>query len=209
MGSQFGLPPGPAFPGVHSRGPLPWFQGRIQLRSQLPEIPLQHALSSRTAPGNVFQEYLAKECSEGCVLVYLLPAILSQVHTSHFGVIPKGSTGTWHLIVNMSSPEGMSVNDGIREAPYFLSYVRVEDAAKGTVAKGRGVLLAKTDIKSAYRNVPIHRDDRWLVGILQEFFFFFFYFFFFFFFTLTQPSPLVCSQLRRSLRPLLMHRNGW
>ena len=63
-------------------------------------------------------------------------------------------------------PEGRSVNDGIREAPCSLSYVRVEDAAKGIVAKGRGALLAKADIKSAYCNVPIHRDDRWLMGML-------------------------------------------
>ena len=83
-------------------------------------------------------------------------------------VIPKGSTRTWHLILDTSSPERTSVNDGIREALCSLSYVSVEDAAKGIVARGRGALLAKVDIKNAYRNVPIHPDDRWLMGMLWE-----------------------------------------
>ena len=83
-------------------------------------------------------------------------------------MIPKGSTGKWRLILDMSSPEGMSVNDGIREAPCSLSYVSVEDAAKGVMAKGRGALMAKVDVQSAYRNVPIHPEDRWLMGMLWE-----------------------------------------
>ena len=31
--------------------------------------------------------------------------------------------------------------------------------------QGQGALLAKLDIKSAYRNVPIHPEDRWLMGM--------------------------------------------
>lgn len=96
------------------------------------------------------------------------PSEFPQVHTSRFGVIPKGSTGKWRLILDMSSPEGLSVNDGIQEALCSLSYVSVEDATKGVVAKGRGALLAKVDVKSAYRNVSIHPDDRWLMGMLWE-----------------------------------------
>lgn len=40
---------------------------------------------------------------------------------SHFGVIPKGSMGKWSLILDMSSPEGRSVNDGIQESLCSLS----------------------------------------------------------------------------------------
>ena len=54
----------------------------------------------------VVRDYLAKECSEGRVLGPLPPATLPQVHTSRFGVIPKGTTGSWRLILDMSSPEG-------------------------------------------------------------------------------------------------------
>ncbi len=37
-----------------------------------------------------------------------------KVQCSPFGIIPrKGKPGKWRLIVNLSAPEGLSVNDGI------------------------------------------------------------------------------------------------
>ena len=74
----------------------------------------------------VVREYLATECSEGRVLGPLEPAKFPQIHTSHFGVIPKELTGRWRLIVDMSSPEGGSVNDGIPEELCSLSYVGIK-----------------------------------------------------------------------------------
>ncbi len=41
----------------------------------------------------------------------------------------------------------------------------VRDAARTIVGKGRGARLAKVDIQSAYRVVPVHPDDRWLLGM--------------------------------------------
>ena len=125
-------------------------------------------MSSAMDQPQVIRDYLAKECSEGRVLGPLDPLTLPQVHISRFGVIPKGDSGKWRLIVDMSSPEGHSVNDGIRDSLCSLSYVSVSDAARGVVDKGRGALMAKVDVKSAYRQVPIHPDDRWLMGMLWE-----------------------------------------
>ena len=34
--------------------------------------------------------------------------------------------------------------------------------------KGREALIAKVDVKSAYRQVSIHPADRWLMGILWK-----------------------------------------
>ncbi len=44
----------------------------------------------------------------------------------------------------------------------------VKDAAKGLWERGRRALMAMVDVKSAYRNVPIHPDDRWMMGMLWE-----------------------------------------
>lgn len=68
----------------------------------------------------------------------------------------------------MSSPEAASVNDGIDESQTSLSYIGVDDAAKGVMSFGRGALLTKVDVRSAYRNIPIHPDDRWLMGMQWE-----------------------------------------
>ena len=50
--------------------------------------------SARSKP-EVIREYLAAECSNGRVLGPLDPTHFPQIHTSRFGVIPKGQTGKW------------------------------------------------------------------------------------------------------------------
>lgn len=114
----------------------------------------------------VIRKYLAEECSEGRVLGPLNPSLYPFVHTNRFGVIPKGSSGKWRLIVDMSAPEGASVNDGVSKSLSSLSYVGVQDAIDGIQQLGPGALLAKIDIKSAYRHVPINPDDRWFTGMI-------------------------------------------
>ena len=42
--------------------------------------------------------------------------------TSPIGLVPRGSTGKWRLIVDLSSPHDRRVNDGID--PAFLLRVR-------------------------------------------------------------------------------------
>lgn len=121
-------------------------------------------LSARERP-EVVRDYLAKECAEGRILGPLDPTQFPFVHTSRFGVIPKSSSGKWRLIVDMSAPEGASINDGIGESICSLTYVSVADAVHNIAGLGQGALLAKIDIKSAYRNVPIHPEDRWLMGM--------------------------------------------
>ena len=95
----------------------------------------------------------------------LQPDLFPQVHPNRFGVIPKGRSGKWRLIEDMSFPAGSSVNDGINESLCSLTYVGIGDAVKGIAERGKGTQLAKVDVKSAYRNVPVHPDDRWLMGM--------------------------------------------
>jgi hypothetical protein len=90
------------------------------------------------------------------------------VQVSSFGVIPKSDPGEWRLIVDLSSPVDWSVNDGIDSRVCSLSYVKVDEIVGMVRSYGRGALLAKFDIKAAYRNVPIHLDDRWLLGLVWD-----------------------------------------
>ena len=108
------------------------------------------------------------EYGVGRVLRPFDPGRFPLVHTSRFRVTPNGSSGKWRLIVNLSSPEGPSINNRITESLASLSYVGVDDAAQGIVSYGRGALLAKVDVRSAYRNVPVHLDNWWLMGMLWE-----------------------------------------
>ena len=47
----------------------------------------------------------------------------------------------------------------------MLSYISVDDISRAVAALGRGTLLAKVDVKSTYRIVPIHPEDRPLLGM--------------------------------------------
>lgn len=50
------------------------------------------------------------------------------IHISPFGVIPKKNRpNKWRLIVNLSAPEGASVNDGIGKELASVSYASVDD----------------------------------------------------------------------------------
>ncbi len=86
-----------------------------------------------------------------------------DAHTNRFGVIPKGhNTGKWRLITDLSFPPGYLVNDGITEELKSLTYTSVYDIALHVLKLGRSTRLAKINIESAYRLVPVHPDDRLL-----------------------------------------------
>ena len=88
------------------------------------------------------------------------------IHVSRFGVIPKShQPGKWRLISDLSSPKGSSVNDGVSPSLCSVSYAAVDDAVRCILALGQGALLAKFDVASAYRVVPVHPEDRLLLGM--------------------------------------------
>ena len=88
------------------------------------------------------------------------------IQTSPLGVIPKRlRANEWRLILDLSSPNNYSVNDGISTPACSIRYASLDDAVNLARTLGNGALLAKLDIKSAYRMVPVHPDDRPLLGI--------------------------------------------
>lgn len=114
----------------------------------------------------VVQKYLQEECQMGRVLGPFDLGELPGVHVSKFGVIPKSNQpGKWRLILDLSSPNGASVNDGIQKELCSLQYVKVDEVVEAILTLGRGTELAKIDIKSAYRIVPVHPEDRPLLGM--------------------------------------------
>ena len=88
------------------------------------------------------------------------PLDILNAHISRFGLIPKNhQPNKWHLIVDLSHPSGQSVNDGIPKDICSLTYITVDTAIEQIMALGKGKLLAKIDIKSAFRLLPVHPAD--------------------------------------------------
>ncbi len=130
----------------------------------------------RSATGNmpsasqhpeVIDEYLRSELSLGRMLgPFSLDQVPPHTHVNRMGLTPKGhNTGKWRLITDLSYPRGASVNDGIDPRLCSLSYTSVDDVARRVSAMGIGTLMAKTDIASAYRIIPVHPEDRVLQAI--------------------------------------------
>ena len=57
------------------------------------------------------------------------------------------------------------MNEGIDLNLTSLTYPRVEDAARLIKSASPGALMAKLDLKAAYRDVPVHPDDQSLLAI--------------------------------------------
>lgn len=115
----------------------------------------------------VISESLSKEVAKGRLIGPLDPAMFPFVQVSSLGVIPKKhSDNKWRLILDLSHPIGNSVNDGIDRSICSLTYMKVDDLVDRILQLGKGTLLAKIDIESAFRNVPVHPDDRHLLGLI-------------------------------------------
>ena len=84
---------------------------------------------------------------------------------SPLDVIPKKTPGEFRLIYHLSYPRGSSVNDGIAPDHTSVSYATIADAIRHIKAAGHGCFLAKTDVKNAFRIIPIRPLDYSLLGM--------------------------------------------
>lgn len=123
-------------------------------------------MKSASQNPEVIDRYIANEVRLGRVIGPLNGEQCPAIHVSRFGVIPKGhQLGKWRLIVDLSHPQGASVNDGIEKELCSLHYSSVEEAVRRVINLGPGTQMAKLDIESAYRIVPVHPQDRLLLGM--------------------------------------------
>ena len=125
--------------------------------------PARSNMFSAAQHSEVIDEYLEKEVRAGNIIP--LAGALAGLQINRFGVIPKGRTGKWRLITDLSFPEGRGVNDGIDPQYCSLEYVSVDEVALAAAGLGKGSLLAKIDIRAAYRLVPVFPRDRLLLGM--------------------------------------------
>lgn len=91
---------------------------------------------------------------------------------SPLGAVPKRD-GSTRIILDLSSPTGCSVNDGIPIEFFTVKYSQFDEAVSLVRAFGRGCFMGKVDIKHAFRLCPVHPLDWPLLGFswLDRFFF--------------------------------------
>ena len=79
-------------------------------------------------------------------------------HISPLGATPKPD-GSYRLVLDLSQPDGDSVNDGIDKTEFPTQYTHFDKATDMVRRLGKGCKLSKIDIKHAYRILPMRMED--------------------------------------------------
>ena len=120
----------------------------------------EYEISATTPSGSerVFGDRVRRGAPSGSIG----PNTVEHSDDQQFWSDPKGEYREMESDCGPVFPGG---NDAIDPELCSLSYCGVEDAAKEIARQGRNAVIAKVDVKSAYRVVPVHPDYRWLPGI--------------------------------------------
>ena len=124
-------------------------------------------ISARNHP-HVVSQYIQEELARNQIghVGSLETASSLGIQLSPLGAIPKkGKPDKWRLIMDLSSPDGFSVNDGISKEDCSFHYASVDLAVERIIQLGSGALMGKMDIQRAYRNIPVAPSDRRLLGL--------------------------------------------
>ena len=113
---------------------------------------------------HVIDEELRKECLAGRIRGPFSERPIGNLKCSGLGAVPKKG-GKWRMILHLSVPPGQSINDYISKEEFSLRYASIDDATRMLSALGKGALMAKVDLKSAFRMVPVCRNDWELLGM--------------------------------------------
>ena len=86
---------------------------------------------------------------------------------SPIGLVAKDKGLKTRLIFHLSYPKkGDSVNSGIPKEKCTVKYPDFEEAVRMCVHEGRGCSIAKSDMYSAFRHVPM-RKDQWYLLVMK------------------------------------------
>ena len=124
----------------------------------------QKNTESANAHKDVVSIYLQEELTKGRVAGPFAHSLISYGQISRFGVIPKHhKPDSWRLIIDLSHPHNHSINDGIPSSLCSIKYISIDNAINQILLLGKGTMMAKIDIKSAFRLLPVHPADRHLL----------------------------------------------
>ena len=107
---------------------------------------------------------IKKELDEGKNGSPFVARSLENLRVSPFGLVPKKTPNEYRMIHHLSYPEGSSVNDFIDTKLCSVQYTSFDAAVEIVQELGQGCLLGKSDIKSAFRLLPVNPDDFELLG---------------------------------------------
>ena len=119
---------------------------------------------------SIVTENLSREVDLGRVAGPFPSPPLPNFQVSPIGLVPKKHSPKFRTIFHLSFPKSgeTSINASISKEDFSLQYITIDNAIKGILRLGQGCFLAKTDIESAFRLIPIRPSDYELFGMYWE-----------------------------------------
>ena len=126
------------------------------------------ACAQGVCSGACAQGVCSGACAQGCAAGRMAGPFpfppLPNLRCSGLGVVPK-KDGGWRIIYHLSAPPGRSVNEFIDPDQFSLRYCTTDSAIAILNALGRYSLMGKIDLKSAFRQLLVRREDWHLLGV--------------------------------------------
>jgi len=122
-------------------------------------------LRSADANPDVVDKYLSEEVQKGRILGPFNSLPLENLQCQPIGIVPKKQPGKFRTIMDLSYPDGSSINDFIDKEELSLKYVTIDKAIEFIQFLGQGCFLSKVDIEGAFRIIPVSPNDFNLLGI--------------------------------------------
>ena len=130
-------------------------------------------LRSASQHPQAVKDKLAKEIQLGRIAGPFRKRPFANLQCSPIGLVPKREPNTFRLIHHLSFPYGSSINDYINKDMCTVHYESFDKAVELVMKAGTPVWLAKADIKSAFRLLPVSPLDYELLGFTFDGMFYF------------------------------------
>lgn len=121
-------------------------------------------LKSVSEHPEVVKEKIKKELNKGGIAGPFETPPFEKFWVSPIGVVPKKQAGKFRITHHLSYPLHESVNAGIPDHKAVVHYASTDDAVQLIKRVGRQAWLVKLDIEAAFKIVPVHPQDYYLLG---------------------------------------------
>ena len=135
------------------------------------EVSIDRAKNSKSVIDNpqAIEQLLSEELALGRFRGPFDDPPFARFHTSPLSLKPKKDPGKFRLVIDLSYPyDNTSVNKNIPDEIASVKYTSFEQAIDLLLQSGPFSSMAKADIKSAFRIIPVHPDDYRYLGFTVQ-----------------------------------------
>ena len=128
-----------------------------------------HNLRSAIQKPEEVDKKLLKEIKLGRIMgPFQVVPPFQLIHLSPIGICEKKEPNTYRMIHHLSFPKGSSINDNISSEFASVQYTKLEEAIKGIKTFPQPAFMAKSDIASAFRIIPLCPNEYHLFGMFWK-----------------------------------------